>query len=57
MVSDELQSSLLRPFAHVVTGQLARDREAAGVRQIHGRRGEVWLPESGTEHISVLRTG
>lgn len=31
-------------------------REAAGVRQILGRRGEVWLPESGTEHISVIRT-
>jgi len=30
-------------------------REAAGVRQILGRRGEVWLPESGTEHISVIR--
>ena len=32
------------------------DREAAGVRQILGRSGEVWLPESGTEHISVIRT-
>jgi len=31
-------------------------REAASVRQIHGRPGEVWLPESGTEHISVIRT-
>lgn len=31
-------------------------REAAGVRQIHSRPGEVWLPESGTEHISVVRT-
>jgi len=31
-------------------------REAAGVRQILGRRGEVWLPESGTEHLSVIRT-
>lgn len=31
-------------------------REAAGVRQILGRRGEVWLPESGTEHIAVIRT-
>ncbi|MGZ5249950.1 MAG: Vgb family protein [Caldimonas sp.] len=31
-------------------------REAAAVRQIHGRRGEVWLPESGTEHISVIST-
>jgi virginiamycin B lyase len=32
-------------------------REAANVRQILGRPGEVWLPESGTEHISVIRTG
>ena len=31
-------------------------REAANVRQILGRAGEVWLPESGTEHISVIRT-
>ena len=31
-------------------------REAVGVRQILGRRGEVWLPESGTEHISAIRT-
>jgi virginiamycin B lyase len=31
-------------------------RESANVRQILGRRGEVWLPESGTEHISVIRT-
>jgi virginiamycin B lyase len=31
-------------------------REAASVRQILGRRGEVWLPESGTEHISVIRS-
>jgi virginiamycin B lyase len=32
-------------------------REAASVRQILGRPDEVWLPESGTEHISVIRTG
>jgi len=32
-------------------------REAASVRQILGRPAEVWLPESGTEHISVIRTG
>ena len=32
-------------------------REAANVRQILGRTGEVWLPESGTEHIAVIRTG
>ena len=32
-------------------------REAVGIRQILGRPGEVWLPESGTEHISVIRKG
>ena len=32
-------------------------RPGAAVRQILGRPGEVWLPESGTEHISVIRTG
>lgn len=31
-------------------------RGSANVRQIPGRAGEVWLPESGTEHISVIRT-
>jgi virginiamycin B lyase len=31
-------------------------REAASVRQILGRPGDVWLPESGTETISVIRT-
>jgi len=31
-------------------------REAASVRQILGRPGEVWLPESGSEHITVMRT-
>lgn len=31
-------------------------REAASVRQILGRAGEVWLPESGTEHLSVIRS-
>jgi virginiamycin B lyase len=31
-------------------------REAANVRQILGRPGEVWLPESGTEHIALMRT-
>jgi virginiamycin B lyase len=34
----------------------ALGRPNASVRQINGRRGEVWLPESGTEHISVIRT-
>jgi virginiamycin B lyase len=32
-------------------------RSGANVRQILGRPGEVWLPESGTEHITVVRTG
>lgn len=31
-------------------------RANANVRQILGRPGEVWLPESGTEHITVIRT-
>ncbi|GAB3650214.1 Vgb family protein [Ramlibacter alkalitolerans] len=31
-------------------------RESGNVRQILGRKGEVWLPESGTEHITVIRT-
>ena len=35
--------------------RIAMPREGANVRQILGRRGEVWLPESGTEHISVIR--
>jgi virginiamycin B lyase len=34
----------------------ALPREYGNVRQILGRKGEVWLPESGTEHISVIRT-
>lgn len=32
-------------------------REAASIRQILGRSGEVWFPESGTEHVSVIRYG
>jgi virginiamycin B lyase len=31
-------------------------RQATNIRQILGRPGEVWLPESGTEHISVIRS-
>jgi virginiamycin B lyase len=31
-------------------------RENSNIRQLLGRPGEVWLPESGTEHISVIRT-
>jgi virginiamycin B lyase len=29
--------------------------ESANVRQIAGRKGEVWLGESGAEHIAVIR--
>src|SRR5258706_45933 len=31
-------------------------RTGTNIRQILGRPGEVWLPESGTETISVIRT-
>jgi virginiamycin B lyase len=31
-------------------------RAGANVRQIDGRHGEVWVGESGTEHITVVRT-
>lgn len=31
-------------------------RDGAQVRQIPGRKGEVWLPGSGTEHIAVIRS-
>lgn len=36
---------------------IAMPRPSANIRQILGRPGEVWLPESGTEFISVIRTG
>jgi virginiamycin B lyase len=36
--------------------RVALANDGAGVRQILGRPDEVWLPESGTEHISMLRT-
>ena len=36
--------------------RIAMPLENAMVRQILGRPGEVWLPESGTEHIAVIRT-
>ncbi|MEO7741342.1 MAG: hypothetical protein ABIR98_00210 [Usitatibacter sp.] len=32
------------------------ERAGTNIRQILGRPGEVWLPESGTEHISVIRS-
>jgi virginiamycin B lyase len=34
----------------------ALPRNGANVRQILGRTGEVWLGESGTDHIAVIRT-
>ena len=36
--------------------RIAFPREDTNIRQILGRAGEVWLPESGTEYISVVRT-
>ena len=36
--------------------QHAMVRDRTNIRQILGRAGEVWLPESGTEHITVIRT-
>ena len=36
--------------------RLPMPRDNAMVRQILGRPGEVWLPESGTEQITVVRT-
>ena len=32
-------------------------KEGANVRQILGRPGEVWLPESGADRLMVIRTG
>ncbi len=34
----------------------ALPREGARIRQVLGRKGEVWFPESGTEHVTVIRT-
>jgi virginiamycin B lyase len=34
----------------------ALPRESTHIRQILGRKGEIWLPESGTEYITVIRT-
>lgn len=35
----------------------AKSEEGANVRQILGRPGEVWLPESGADRLVVIRTG
>jgi len=56
-VSDFGGNAVLRfDPAHEQFERFPMPREAASVRQILGRAGEVWLPESGTEHISVIRT-
>jgi virginiamycin B lyase len=34
----------------------ALPREGTRIRQILGRKGEVWFPESGTEYVTVIRT-
>ena len=36
--------------------KFAMPRGSTNIRQILGRPGEVWLPESGTEHVTVIRT-
>ena len=56
-ISDWGSNAMLRfdPGAETFE-RFAFPREAANVRQILGRAGEVWLPESGTEHISVIHT-
>lgn len=36
--------------------QLTLPRPGANIRQLLGRPGEVWLPESGTEYVSVIKT-
>jgi virginiamycin B lyase len=56
-VSDFGANAVLRfdPASEKFDAVLRFPREAANVRQILGRPGEVWLPESGTEHISVVK--
>jgi virginiamycin B lyase len=34
-----------------------KSQNNADVRQINGRKGEVWLPESGADRLVVIRTG
>jgi hypothetical protein len=51
----EQQCELLSRPTHRKFERYAMPRESANVPQIPGRAGEVWLPESGTEHISVIR--
>jgi len=56
-ISDWSANALLR--FDPATEQFERfdfPRQATNIRQILGRPGEVWLPESGTEHITLART-
>ncbi len=57
-VSDFGANAVLRfdPNTEKFDASFPAPREAANVRQILGWPGEVWLPESGTEHIAVIRT-
>lgn len=56
-VSDFGANAMVRfdPQSEKFDAVLKFPREAANVRQILGRPGEVWLPESGTEQISVIK--
>ena len=39
-----------------IDGLCPSNRAGAQVRQILGRPGEVWAPESGTDRLVVIRT-
>lgn len=45
------------PATETFTGTYPGSGPRAGVRQILGREGEVWLPESGLDRLVVIRTG
>jgi virginiamycin B lyase len=45
------------PASESFTGRYPGSAPHAGVRQILGRAGEVWLPESGLDRLMVVRTG
>lgn len=45
------------PAAERFTGSYPGSAAGARVRQILGREGEVWLPESGTDRLMLVRTG
>lgn len=44
------------PRSETFTGSVPGSGHEADVRQILGRPGEVWLPESGTDRLMVVRT-